>query len=30
MMLIYTILSAIGAAVTGFMIADIIRGKKND
>lgn len=29
-MLVYTILSAIGAAVTGFMIADIIRGKKND
>lgn len=29
-MLVYTILSAIGAAVTGFMIADIIRGGKND
>lgn len=29
-MLLYTILSAIGAAVTGFMVADIIRGGKND
>lgn len=29
-MLLYTILSAIGAAVTGFMIADILRGEKND
>lgn len=29
-MLLYTILSAIGAAVTGFMIADTLRGGNDD
>lgn len=29
-MLLYIIVSTIGAFITGFIIADIIRGEKND
>lgn len=29
-MLVYTILSAIGAFITGFLIADTMRGNKDD